>query len=239
MNALNMLVSLLLLTSLAHAKTHPQSTFEANRSGVCIQCTENLDRTVSQVRDLRNTVTNNATVEDLASVNERMNFADKCESFVGEEGLGKWGTTIVNELHRNRYQALYEGTPDLRAVCPAYNKLNDNGKELVWVMILNAMVHLESSCDKTETAKGPNGSLVGLLQLHRNKEEVYAKGCQRGDGQNTSRTFACGLSMLNRQLENDEALFSRKSYWDVLRPQARSKKFKKVQLALRKLAICK
>lgn len=237
MKALSLIASLMLLSSAGWAKSH-QSVF--NEAGaVCYSCTSSTNVLTSHVRDLRNTVTAKASVNDIFNANETLNFADKCENFVDEEGLGKWGNTIVQEMHQTRYQALYQGTADLKAICPGFSSLNDNSKELVWVMILNAMVHLESSCDKTETARGPNGRLVGLPQLHRNREEFYAPGCERGDGQNPSSTFRCGLSMLDRQLARDESLFSRKSYWDVLRPQARSQKYRKVQAAVRKLSVCK
>lgn len=207
--------------------------------GPCYACKSLGNSTAESLRSVRNTITSQSSVNEIFNTNEVMNFADKCEGFADEEGLGKWGQAIVDELHKNRYEALYAGTDDLKAICPGFSSLNDNSKELVWVMIINAMVHLESSCDKTETARGPNGGLIGLLQLHLNRENVYANGCTRGDGKTPNGTFRCGLAMLNKQLTNDEALFSRKSYWDVLRPQARSQKFRKVQAAVRKLSICK
>lgn len=207
--------------------------------GPCYACTTPIESAAEGLRSVRNTITAQSSVSEILNTNEVMNFAEKCEGFVDEEGLGKWGQTIVDELHKNRYEALYAGTNDLKAICPGFTNLNDNSKELVWVMIINAMVHLESSCDKTETARGPNGGLIGLLQLHLNRENAYANGCSRGDGKTPNGTFRCGLAMLNKQLSNDEALFSRKSYWDVLRPQARSQKFRKVQAAVKKLSVCK
>ncbi|WP_374079242.1 hypothetical protein [Bdellovibrio bacteriovorus] len=228
--------ALILSGSTAYTKAHQSSRVQG---GTCLECSSTANRATEQLRNLRNTVTATASVEDIFNINEKMNFADKCESFADDEGLGRWGTTIVNELHRERYEELYEGTSDLTAVCPGFKTLNDNGKELVWVMVINAMVHLESSCKKNETAQGPNGTLIGLMQLHKGKEGRYSQGCRNGDGNSPDTTFRCGLAMLNKQLKNDDALFSRKSYWDVLRPQARSQKYKKVQAAVRKLSFCK
>ncbi|WP_291516442.1 hypothetical protein [Bdellovibrio sp. ArHS] len=218
--------------------------FQANanrtQSSACVECSSSTQNMAAkQLRELRNTVTAQSTVEDLIDVTEVMTFADKCDNFVDEDGLGTWGQTIAQEMHKDRYEYLYQGTPDLVAVCPAFNSLNDNGKEMVWVMIINTMVHLESSCAKSVTAKGPNGTLKGLLQLHKGREQVYADGCRRGDADSPAATFRCGLAMLDKQLETQESLFSRKSYWDVLRPQARSQKFKKVQRAISKIAFCK
>ncbi|WP_413944400.1 hypothetical protein [Bdellovibrio sp. HCB-162] len=231
-----LIMTFALVLSGASAEAKISSRLEGN---TCIECSSASNRAAQQLRDIRNTITSDAKVEDIFSINEKMNFADKCENFADDDGLGRWGTTIVNELHRERYAELYEGTADIKAVCPAFATLNDNAKELVWVMVINAMVHLESSCQKGETAKGPNGTLIGLMQLHKGRESVYAKGCRNGDGNSPDTTFRCGLSMLNKQLANDDALFSRKSYWDVLRPQARSQKYKKVQSAVRKLSFCK
>lgn len=205
----------------------------------CTTCTRPAEQSLEQIRDIQNILTVDANAENIFDINEIMNFADRCEPFAGEQDLGKWGFIIVNQMHRERYEELYKGSPDLVRVCPNYHGLNDDGKELVWVMILNAMAHLESSCDKTSKAKGPNGSLVGLLQLHRGRENAYAEGCRVGDGNTPAGTFRCALSMINGQLERDDALFSRKSYWDVLRPQARSQKYLKVQAAIKKLSICK
>lgn len=241
MKVIATLLSLILLSAPSWAAETQKYSFK-DGSGVCFSClssAQSFKSNAQQVRTLRNTITAQTSVEELHNANGAMNFADKCENFVDGDGLGKWGTTIVSELHRTRYEALYEGTDDIKAMCPGFSTLNDNSKELVWVMIINAMVHLESSCDNTETARGPNGGLVGLLQLHRNRENAYAPDCNRGDGKTPAGTFRCGLSMLNKQLANDEALFSRKSYWDVLRPQARSQKYRKVQAAVQKLSVCK
>jgi|GEM_PF-2022413 len=237
MKTLFIVTAIMLSSFSAWAKTH--STTQRLQAGTCVECSSASNQAAEQLRNIRNTITADASVEDIFSINERMNFADRCENFADEDGLGKWGNTIVTEMHRERYSQLYEGTADLRAICPGFSTLNDNGKELVWVMIINAMVHLESSCQKGETAKGPNGTLIGLLQLHKGREGRYAQGCRNGDGNTPEGSMRCGLAMLNKQLANDDALFSRKSYWDVLRPQARSQKYKRVQAAVRKLSICK
>lgn len=180
-----------------------------------------------------------ADASAIARVNNQMNFAGKCSSFATVKDMGQWGKLILNEMKRNRYPELYRGASDLRNACPNFNSMSDEGREMVWVMIVNAMAHLESSCKTVAPAKGPNGSLVGLLQLHNGAEGKYGKYCKRGDGKTAEGTFRCGLSMLEGQLSRDNALFSRKSYWDVLRPQAKSQKWAKIQKALKSLSICK
>jgi hypothetical protein len=182
-----------------------------------------------------------ASSSSLAKVNDLLGFADKCDSFATIKDMGQWGSLILNEMKRTRYSDLYRGAPDLSAVCPNFNSagLGDDGREVVWVMIVNAMAHLESSCSLKAPAKGPNGALVGLLQLHNGAEQKYGKYCQKGDGKTAAGTFRCGLSMLEGQLSRDNSLFSRKSYWDVLRPQAKSQKYLKIKKALSNLSICK
>ena len=177
--------------------------------------------------------------ESVARVNDMLNFAGKCDSFATLKDMGQWGTLILNEMKRTHYTELYRGAPDLTNACPNFSSMNDEGREVVWVMVVNAMAHLESSCTLGIPAKGPNGALIGLLQLHNGAEQKYAKYCKKGDGKTAEGTFRCGLSMLEGQLSRDNALFSRKSYWDVLRPQAKTQKYLKIQKALKNLSICK
>lgn len=242
MKILVIFTSLLLISSMGWAlslEDQEKATPSQGVGGPCYSCATTSDSTVENLRTLRNTVTAQSSVNEILNTSEDMNFAKKCESFVGKKGLGEWGQTIVNVLNNNQYGALYAGTDDLNAICPGFKKLESNVKQLVWVMIITTMAHLESSCDENGTARGPNGRLIGLLQLHLNRENYYVENCERGAGRTPNNTFICGLAMLNKQLKNDQALFSRKSYWDVLRPQARSQKFRKVQAAVRKLSICK
>jgi hypothetical protein len=184
----------------------------------------------------------------IGRVNDKMDFATKCDNFATVEEMGTWGDLILNEMKTTRYNELYRGAPDLLAACPNFNsaELGDDGREVVWVMIVNAMAHLESSCKVGVGAKGPNGSLIGLLQLHDGKEDLYGKYCKKGDGKTAEGTFRCGLSMLEGQLSRDNSLFSRKSYWDVLRPprpgrenENKNQKYLKIKKALSNLSICK
>lgn len=190
------------------------------------------------VRALRNTLTAQATAEQISAIGEKMKWGDACENFTSDDEYGKWAMMIMKELKSNEAEALLRGSDDLVRICPGYKSLNLDGRQKVWVLIMNAMTFYESTCNKNSQAKGPNGSLIGLLQLHRGKEHVYAPNCKKGDGSTPAGTFRCSISMLNSQLERGEPLFSRKSYWDVLRPQARSKKFAKIQKAIKSFALC-
>lgn len=204
----------------------------------CRECLEAGQPDADTLRDLRNTMSIAASAEQISAVSDKMNWGDACDQFTSDDEFGKWGNMIMKELKSNATPSLMEGSDDLKKLCPGYKSLNLENRQNVWVLIINAMAFYESSCNKNVTAKGPNGKLIGLLQLHNGKEDVYAPNCKKGDGKTPAGTFRCGLSMLNSQLERGEDLFSRKSYWDVLRPQARSKKAAKIQRAIKSFPLC-
>jgi hypothetical protein len=100
------------------------------------------------------------------------------------------------------------------------------------------MTHYESTCIVSESARGPHGTAAGLLQLHRGKEANYSSGCRNGDSGTAERSIICGMSMLNDQIERGEPLFSRRSYWDVLRPQGASRKSLRIQAVIGQYPAC-
>ncbi|MBS1971354.1 MAG: hypothetical protein JSU04_13685 [Bdellovibrionales bacterium] len=166
-------------------------------------------------------------------------YGDKCENFAGDGELNKWGQAIEKEFDKDRHQALYGGPSDVRRLCPKYDELNDEDKKGLWVLIISAMTHYESTCIVSESARGPHGTAAGLLQLHRGKEANYSSGCRNGDSNTAERSIICGMSMLNDQIERGEPLFSRKSYWDVLRPQGASQKSVRIQAVIGQYPACK
>lgn len=166
-------------------------------------------------------------------------YGSKCENFAANGEVKKWGRTIEKELDKDRHQSLYAGPSDIRSRCPMYDQMNDEDKKGLWILIISAMTHYESTCGVSETAKGPNGTAAGLLQLHRGKEANYSKGCRNGDADTADRSIVCGMSMLNDQVERNGLVFSRKSYWDVLRPQGESRKATRIQAVIGKYPACK
>jgi hypothetical protein len=181
---------------------------------------------------------NTDAAEDISNIYGKMKWGDVCENFVSETDFGKWGNMIKNELNANSYPDIIKGSPDLSKYCPSYSSLSALDRENVWVLILNSIAFYESSCDDKKTARGPNGRLKGLLQLHVGREQLYAPNCKKGDGKSPQGTFRCGISMLNGQLDRGENLFSRKSYWDVLRPQGASQKYKKIMRIISGYPLC-
>jgi hypothetical protein len=158
-------------------------------------------------------------VSELADVISEMNFARSCSQMGTAQGYGSTGQVLARMLENGDLPNLMAGSADLRRACPRFANLNVEQKKLVWVTVFTAMAHLESSCNNASTAQGPNGRLRGLLQLHDGFEHRYAAGCRRGDATTATRNAACAARMLNGQLARADALFSRDSYWGVLRPQ--------------------
>ncbi len=159
----------------------------------------------------------------IAAVMKDLEFSDRCDQFATESGFGSWGRVIIEELVRGEGDSLLRGTDDLRRACPNYDYLGVREKSYVWVKIIASMTFLESSCNPRagleSVVNGPNGRAAGLLQLHKNKEHTYGANCSKGASLSPTATLKCAISMLDRQVEKTQALFSRATYWGVLRPQ--------------------
>lgn len=166
-------------------------------------------------------------------------YGSKCENFAVNGEVKKWGLIIEKEYDKDRHEALFAGPSDVRRACPKYNVMNDEDKKGLWILIISAMTHYESTCFSTKTNQGPNGTAAGLLQLHRGSEANYSSGCRNGDADNAERSIICGMSMLNLQIENRGILFSSKSYWDVLRPRGESRAAARIQSVIGQYPACK
>lgn len=170
---------------------------------------------------------------------------DKCVALMngnmiaGEIGRGISQVFINNA---NRLPLLVHGGSVNTKYCRQYSKMTDKEKSMVWVFILTAMAHFESSCNKTVAAKGPNGTAYGYYQLHKGHEDKYDGNtglCQKGDAGKPLAASKCTLAMLERQFDRDTGeLFSRRSYWDVLRPQGESQKAAVIRRALQRSSLC-
>lgn len=165
----------------------------------------------------------------IKAVMKDLKFGKRCDRFATEKGFGIWGRTVVEEISTGHAPALIEGTEDLRKACPNYDYLGYKEKSYVWVKVLASMSFLESSCNPAANVPGIKSDrrAVGILQLHGGAEQKYAEDCKRGASRSPQETLRCGIQMLNDQLTRTSALFSRESYWGVLRPQGDLVKTKK------------
>lgn len=157
----------------------------------------------------------------------------------GDVGRALSGIFIENA---SKLDDLVTGGSVRAKYCPQYSKMTLKEKSIVWVFILTAMAHFESSCSRTANAKGPNGTVYGYYQLHRGKEDAYDGGkgfCHKGDAAKPVAASKCTLGMLEKQFEVRQGeLFSPKSYWDVLRPAGHAKKAGIIKKALMRSSLC-
>ena len=177
--------------------------------------------------------------KEIAMAIEANQWAQACGQFTNSESIGGWGQAVMSMVNVERTPQLIFGATDFDKYCPLYPNLSERNKQHVWALVLTAMAFFESSCDPKRTGVGPNGDLMGLLQLHLDKEQGYSKGCNKGDSRTAKGNISCSLAMLNDQLRRGEPLFSTKSYWDVLRPQAKTKRALKIMAVLKHNGLCK
>lgn len=237
------LASLIFLIAMNFASIAQTATVRSEASN-CTECflpATALRDNVANVRNLRNTVTNGSEPQSISQISQRMNWADNCSKFANSNTYGPWGHIVISELDTNKYDELIRGSSDLKQICPGYEQMSRDGKNGMWVAILAAMANHESSCKENPPLHGgPNGTLVGLMQLHLGKEQIYSpSGCKNGDGKTAIGSIRCTMSMLNDQLGRGDALFTRKPYWEVLKVTSKKKIHLEIQEAIQGYALCR
>lgn len=173
--------------------------------------------------------TDEAASKEFQDVAQRMNFSSLCiEKFTAPRGgFGPLGRYIKNVLDQKSpsHEALVERELGFDGACPGYQAMDENQRKNLWVFLMMSMSHFESSCKERVYNEGPNGIASGLLQLHNENEDLYAKwdpdmNCDKGVSKNAKQSLKCGLTMLSQQVKNKGSFFYDKSHWQVLR-QAR------------------
>ncbi|QDK36535.1 hypothetical protein [Bdellovibrio sp. NC01] len=208
----------------------------------CVECSLPSTKSREQMlaRDIRNTVSNGQVAQAVSDVQERMNWAETCGKFSNGSSYGPWGQEVIKQLQSRQYSELERGSRDLKELCPGYEQMSPEGKQGMWVTIIAAMSNHESSCRKSPPLHGgPNGTLVGLLQLHKGREGEYSGGCRNGDGSTAEGSIKCSMAMLNDQLGRGEDLFTRSPYWEVLKVTSRKKIYLEIQEAVQAYSLCK
>ncbi|MBS1970681.1 MAG: hypothetical protein JSU04_10255 [Bdellovibrionales bacterium] len=215
---------------------------ESNLGSECIDCQNGDSPMDALMRFTQNMSVITDGVLDIEIISDKFNYAEKCDNFAAKENgeLNKWGTVITREIEKERCAPLLnQGPRDIKNYCPNFKNMDPLDKKALYVLIMAAMTHYESSCNFREKAPGPNGTAAGLLQLHKGKEQKYSSGCRQNDSLNAERSLACGVAMVCDQTAGrGENLFSSASYWEVLRPRGRSQKAKKIMAAIRKFGPC-
>lgn len=170
--------------------------------------------------------------------------ADSCVALMNKNQIqGSIGVYIsqVFSAHSAKLPHLLQGGK-INSICPKYPSLSLMQKSQLWTLILATIAHFESSCNPTVPNKGPNGIAYGYYQLHKGKENTYdgnAQLCAVNASGDPKLASKCTLSMLEKQFVKENGiLFSPKSYWDVLRPNGRSKKASLIRSAIMRSSIC-
>jgi hypothetical protein len=170
---------------------------------------------------------------------------DMCTSFVRRDGtLGSNGRYLMDQLAGGEFNSVLNQN-NLANICPGYNDLDLRKKSILWLMIMTAMAHFESSCDPTESADGPNGTAYGLYQLHKGSENDYGvRECALNASLSSTASIRCALGMLDNQMQKQGGkVFSYDSYWDVLRPSGKilngRHKYEYIRDAVKNSPFCK
>lgn len=168
---------------------------------------------------------------------------DRCNKFMNTNlVLGKLGQYIKNEVQTNAKKYPYLlASPQMESLCPKYSKMSLNDKAFMWTLVMTTMAHLESNCNINASIKGPNGKTSGFYQLHSGKEDYYdgeKSECFKYAGTDPQSSSRCALAMLDLQMKNqDGMLFTKKSYWDVLRPSGVASSLSKAPQKIKKAIV--
>ncbi|MDG0817073.1 hypothetical protein [Bdellovibrio svalbardensis] len=240
------LASLIFFASIhfiAHSALAAKTLSEASNCVECSFAPATLSKDALNARSIRNAVSNGTEPQSVADIGERMNWAATCSKFAKGNSYGPWGLAVISELETNKYDELIRGSSDLYRICPGYQQMDRDGKNGMWVAIIAAMANHESSCRENPPLHGgPNGTLVGLMQLHKGRENAYSPdGCKRGDGSTAKGSIRCSLSMINDQLGRGLPLFAKsgETYWEVLQRTSRKKIYAEIQEAIQDYALCR
>lgn len=142
-----------------------------------------------------------------------------CQKIIQRDGsYGPWGEHIYRTLSPEKQPALFQkNLSDMPDLCPKFSSMDDEEKRKFWVWVFMAMADRESSCRERITARGPNGTAAGVLQLHLGSEGNY--GCPSGTrALVATESFSCGARMLNNYVRKTHSLFANvgSTYWQVL-----------------------
>lgn len=160
---------------------------------------------------------------ELSDIAERLNFASRCEKkFVSQDGFGPLGKVVKEALSHGAVKDIIRYDTSFGGACPGYRSMNEEQRKNIWVFIVMSMSHYESSCKEKAINKGPYGLASGLLQLHEQNEDLYAKwdpdfNCDKGASQSARKSIKCALTMISHQIYRGVPFFNDNSHWQVLR----------------------
>lgn len=160
---------------------------------------------------------------ELSDIAGRLNFASRCEKkFVSPDGFGPLGKVVKETLSQGAVKDIIRYDTSFGGACPGYRSMNSEQRKNIWVFIVMSMSHYESSCKEKAINQGPYGLAAGLLQLHEQSEDLYAKwdpdfNCDKGASQSARKSIKCALTMISHQIYRGVPFFNENSHWQVLR----------------------
>lgn len=164
-----------------------------------------------------------AAAKQFAELAERMKYASSCENkFANQKGLGPLGRTVKEALTKGLGKELLGHNNTFAGACPGYREMTVEQRKNLWVFVMMAMAHYESSCKENVVNRGPFGVASGLLQLHDDNEDRYVSqdpdlSCGKGASKNARQSLQCGLTMLGNSVAKGSPVFDDASHWQVLR----------------------
>ena len=171
----------------------PVSSVSTTEGSICENCEVVQTNQGPRLKNNLGVVASNLEV-----INQNLKFAGECSKFADNGQLGIYAKNIRTFFMSEDLPGLEMGAPDINQYCPNYQIMKPTDKANFWVLVLNAMAHFENSCKISSNSHGPNGKLVGILQLHAQNEGRYVPGgaeCSNGDGKTAEGSFRCAMIM--------------------------------------------
>ncbi len=169
------------------------------------------------------------------SLSDRKLWSPNCYNFIDKDGkYGPWAKAIQNsfkgkeKLISDAANWLIGDLSNEIGDTEKHIKLNKRFKEYSLEQKIDFMIYYaaavamtESSCRANQAAKGPNGTAIGLWQLHLGKTQNYAGGvCGKIKEIDGAQNVICGLKMLNFYVKTEKnpehKLFWEKNYWETM-----------------------
>ena len=214
---------------------------EANEAG-----SGDEDRSAREVADGSVLGSGRAANAFFKTVTKKM--APMCRSqFLGKNGLGPWGEHAKEIMSIGFFEdTIANNKAAFSRICPSYSSMNVEQKKNLIVLTMMAQANWESSCRPAAANHGcPNGTCMGIFQLHLGKEPKYVrtpelkKYCPRYASKSAQQSISCSLAMFVEDLWQGESIVgNRRSYWAVLAPQYGNSKVRAFYSLFSKIPDC-
>lgn len=197
----------------------------AEGQAVCVGCLAlPKDTLVTNVQTTRNAVANSLAPQILYERMEYLGIDRACRNFSGPTEYGPIGKYMMKSMTPEKYPSMFEGTPDIKENCPAWDSFTDEDKKSFYVYVFAHFSFAESSCRPNAIAPGlrKGDYAAGLYGLHKNREDYYTRPkrylnkCLKGDSSNGLNSTRCTLALVEGQMSGRDALFTPSAHFEPL-----------------------